>query len=100
MRDRQRGADDDRGGEVAAEPVVDEVAVAAWPMSAVTVTRPTVVTVAMRSPAMIAGTASAQVDCEEAAPAACSPCRRPPPCTAAGTPSTPATMFRTRISSV
>ena len=29
-----------------------------WPMSAVTVTRPMVVTVAMRMPAMIAGSAS------------------------------------------
>ena len=70
-----------------------------WPISAVTVTNPMMVTVAMRMPAMIAGSAngsstrSRRRDGEYPMPVAAS-------LTSGGTPSRPVTVFRTRISSV
>jgi hypothetical protein len=68
-------------------------------MSAVTVTSPTVLTVAMRTPAMIAGiargssTRSRSRVCVYPIPVAAS-------FTSGGTPSRPVTVFRTRMSSV
>ena len=70
-----------------------------WPISAVTVTSPIVVTVAMRMPTMIAGSANGSSTRsnrrvrEYPMPVAAS-------FTSAGTPSSPVTVFRTRISRV
>ena len=70
-----------------------------WPISAVTVTNPMVVTVAIRMPTMMAGSAngsstrSRRRDREYPMPVAAS-------LTSTGTPSRPVTVFRTRISNV
>ncbi len=70
-----------------------------WPMRAVTVTRPTVVTAAIRIPATMTGSARGSSISKKSR-------RRPYPMpiaasrTAGSTPSMPATMLRTRISSV
>ena len=89
----------DLGAEVTRQARVDERAVAALPMSPVTVTRPTVVTVAMRRPATMAGAARGRSTVMKRRNG-----RTPIPSaastTAGATLSTPSTMFRRKIASV
>jgi hypothetical protein len=69
------------------------------PMSAVTVTRPTVVTVAMRRPATMAGVASGR-STRSTRRQGSYPMPSAASRTSGATPSSPATMLRSRMSSV